>query len=432
MRYDKQLWILGAVGSVALHLILFLLFALGLRLPSAAMVKTPPPPPEPEITVIMAATVAPPTPTATPLPKREEPAPAPTPPKPKPKQPDLRYVRTSQNEEAKDAPANAAYKSDHNTVASAKDAPADKGDPTMPNTKGVDLQTMELANREFKEGELKHDSAPVPTQPPAKSSPPTVAALPVPPTPPTPPAPPIPKPPKPPTPQTKQPLPQPPQPKKPQKPESQIAKKEDAPAEKILREAKEAADEKGELPKPKPVAAAPKPDALPEMKAPAEEPLIPRAIPLPSKPAMRQPTLDRPPPLPSVAHPEKDAFMPQTRIAKMRGTISNRSHGDSFDAAATPSGMYMSKLRSPVEQLWQRYARDKGDFVSPGKVRLHFYVNKAGKPEDISFVFSEANAVFADFTLSSVLEAKFPPIPGDLLPMLDKERFEVEMDFVIY
>jgi hypothetical protein len=59
-------------------------------------------------------------------------------------------------------------------------------------------------------------------------------------------------------------------------------------------------------------------------------------------------------------------------------------------------------------------------------------VNKNGKPEDLKIVFAEANAVMTDFTISSILEAGIPPIPKDLLPILDKERFEIEYDVVIY
>jgi len=376
MRSEKQIWILGAIGSVVVHLVLLFLFALGLRLPTAAMTKIPPPP-EPEITVVMATSVEPPA-----AKKEETPPPVAEPPKPKPKKLD-HYIRTTQNEEAKEAPKNPTFESDRNTVAGARNAPAEKGDPNMPTTKGVDQPTLELADREYKEGELKHDSAPVPNQPVAKASPP----------------------PTPPTPQVK---PQPPQPKK---PTQEIAKKEDAPAEKILQEAKQAVDEKGELPKPKMADTPSKADALPEMKAPAEEPLIPRAIPMPSTPTLRQPTLDLPPPLPSVAHPEKGAFMPQTRVARMKGTISNRAHDDMVDAASTPTGRYMQKVMSAIEQRWQRHCKDQADFTAPGKMRLHFYVNKNGKPEDIRFVFSEANAVCVDFTLSPISSFTSSSVP---------------------
>jgi hypothetical protein len=44
----------------------------------------------------------------------------------------------------------------------------------------------------------------------------------------------------------------------------------------------------------------------------------------------------------------------------------------------------------------------------------------------------EADPRMTDFTLRAIRDAEIPPIPLDLLPMLDNERFEVEYDVIIY
>jgi hypothetical protein len=37
-----------------------------------------------------------------------------------------------------------------------------------------------------------------------------------------------------------------------------------------------------------------------------------------------------------------------------------------------------------------------------------------------------------EFTLRAIMEAEIPPIPQDLLPLLDRQRLEVEYDVLIY
>ena len=74
--------------------------------------------------------------------------------------------------------------------------------------------------------------------------------------------------------------------------------------------------------------------------------------------------------------------MPQTRTSKVKGPISNRGSADAVNAAATPMGRYMRQVTSAIERKWHINRQMKADFVEPGKMRLHFYVNKDGEPED--------------------------------------------------
>jgi hypothetical protein len=45
---------------------------------------------------------------------------------------------------------------------------------------------------------------------------------------------------------------------------------------------------------------------------------------------------------------------------------------------------------------------------------------------------AEADVRMLDFTLRAIMEAEIPPIPADLLPLLDSGRLEVEYDVLIY
>ena len=42
------------------------------------------------------------------------------------------------------------------------------------------------------------------------------------------------------------------------------------------------------------------------------------------------------------------------------------------------------------------------------------------------------NHQMEDFTLEALLKAEIPPIPRELLPMLDGERFPVEYEIIIH
>lgn len=355
-------------GSLAVHVLLLVVLAVWIGLASFRRIHLPAPreePGEPEVTLVFPE----PAPVA---PRREE-----------------RYVRTSQNTEAPAAPTKADFVSDKDTVAMTKAGPSPDGDKPLPTMQGVDFQTTELANRTFKDGATKNDSAPSPPKPS-----PTTAVLAPPPAPP------------PAFPQVKA-------------PEPQIVKKEDAPAEKMMKEfdaalAKKAPETKPpELRKPEETR-----DALPLMRTP-EDVSIPNAIPMAA-------------PVANTLRPEKDAFQPETRRSTVKGTISNVGTEDAVNAAATPVGRYMRQVTGAIEKKWHQFRLARAGDVEPGKMGLRFFVNKNGKVEDIEFLFKEANALMEDFTIEAILKAEIPPIPKDLLPILEKGRVEITYDIVIH
>ncbi|MFZ4763617.1 MAG: hypothetical protein ACOYMN_01585 [Roseimicrobium sp.] len=358
-------------GSLAVHTFLALVFALFMGATSWERAAKPKPKiePKPQVTLVFPAT----------------PPPKPTP--PPQKEPD-KYIRTTQNTAAPTAPAKTDFISDKNTVASTTVAPSPEGNKPMPTMTGVDFPTNELMDRKHRDGETKNDSAP--------------ASAPAPPTP-APPAPPKPQP----------------------KLEPMVAKKEDSPAERMMKEFDEA------QPKPKAPTEAPAeirkaqpaPDVPPTMRAP-EDSAVPSAIPeaLPPKAT----------PVETLPRPEKDAFQPETHRGAVKGTLSNRGKENSVAAAATPVGRYIRQVTGAVEKKWHQYRVARADAVEPGKMGLRFFVNKFGKVEDIEFLFKEANALMEDFTIEAILKADIPPIPSDLLLILEKERVEITYDIVIH
>ena len=98
---------------------------------------------------------------------------------PKPKQERQVYIRTAQNEGSDTAPNKPAFIADRNTHAATKKAPSPDATEPLPSMDGQKVQMRELADRDYRDGDLKDDSRP-------KSQPPAVAMLtPKPPAPPT-------------------------------------------------------------------------------------------------------------------------------------------------------------------------------------------------------------------------------------------------------
>ncbi|TLD72116.1 hypothetical protein FEM03_05155 [Phragmitibacter flavus] len=391
----------GVAASVAVHLLLFVSMALWMNsaaFQSRILQPTAPQAEEPAVTLVFADTIE-----TEPEPEAVPTATPPTAP------PTERYIRTTQNQDAPNAPEKSDFVSDRNTAAAAMLEATPDGDASMPTTTGIDLQTRELANRDFVDGETKQDSAPSPPpQPPMAVVPPPSPA-------PT-------------TPQMKSPdaVPPPPTPK------TELAKKTDSSMEEMMKELDEklAANASSENPSLEIRRAAPMTptqETPPEPSPPTPDtpdsppvpPPVPKAIPMPE-------------PIANTPNPKENAFQPHTRTAAVKGTISNRGAMDAVNAAATPTGRYMRQVTSAIERKWHLLRKVNQDFVEPGQLRIKFYVNKDGETEDITILHNNANAVLTDFSLTAILKAELPRIPEDLLLILEKERVEIEYDIVIY
>ncbi len=361
---------IGIAGSVAVHVALFFILAWMWGAGAAArwLAEQQREIPEKQVTLLFPDQVI------EMLPPAPEPPPPPAP-KPAPKP----YIRTTQNTAAGNAPVKADFVSDRNTIAAAKKAAAPDGDKPLPTQDGINRTTLELANRDQRDGRTKDD---------AESS--TVDSPP---------------------PQMRVPEPTVPQPA--------VAKAAPvSPMAKMMEEMdKEMAQvETGRLPLEvkKPVSANGQPNS-------AEEAPVAKAVPVDPKTGKPFPKFD------------KDAFTPFTRTSKVKGTINNRGD-DAVNAAETPMGRYMRAVTAAVEVKWHIYRKQKADAVTFGNLKLRFFVTSDGKPEDMEVLSKpdEADVRMADFTLRAIKDAEIPPIPKDLLPMLEDGRVEIEYDVLIY
>lgn len=124
-------------------------------------------------------------------------------------------------------------------------------------------------------------------------------------------------------------------------------------------------------------------------------------------------------------------FSHETRQRKLRGTLSNQGT-PSFDAKATPTGRYLSRVTQAIERKWRAHVDLNREFVTWADLRVTFKIDKDGMVHDLKIPRAEANAVIKDFTLSAILEAELPPIPADLWEILEGEQIEMSYDIVIY
>jgi outer membrane biosynthesis protein TonB len=429
-RSDNNLRI-AITGTLVVHALLLLLLAWLFAGDAARKLwaEANKPPPEKEITLLFPDQIIP----------LLKPLPPPPPPKPEV------YIRTSQNQAADTAPKNPAFIADRNTHAATVKAPSPNATEPMPTMDGLKIPTRELADRDYRDGELKDDARP-------KTPPKELTMLPPQPsTPPAPALPPVDKPdPTPPAPTTQK-----------AAPAQTVAKAgpETSPFTKMMEEAdKELSQVKKnrlsiEVKKPEKADSADKEETpLKAAKSPDAPPTPPKAEPTPPKPEMVQatppetqpqkvipkalPVLDDEPITRTTQNQDPNAFTPFTRTTQTKGTISNRGKVASVDAEETPKGRYIRQVTGQVERKWNIYRVLRRDGVTYGSLQIVFYVNKKGKVESLRVVNDkESNPVLTAFTLQAIRDADIPPMPADVipsLPMNDQERLKIEYNVLIY
>jgi len=295
----------------------------------------------------------------------------PEPPKPPKENNDAdRYIRTAPDMGSEEAPKKPDFISDKNTVASAIDAPDPGGDPTLPSMKGSEGPNMELTRSRYEDGDLKDGAA---AAPPPSPTPPSA---------PPPPAPPEPA-------------------------ERRIVKQEESAVERMMREAEAAAP---------PIADVRLSDPAP---TPPSQPL-PRSI------ASQTPAMEAPPTLQST-------YMPQSDMRTTRGGVAERGDRNSVNAARTIAGTYYKMAQDAIGQRWNKELGIKNVNLLPGRVILKVVVDRAGhvRPEDVSVALDKGGPVLKETAFSAVFNTKLPPLPDDMLPILEKGRFEMMIHFIL-
>ncbi|MCE9518947.1 MAG: hypothetical protein K8R87_05210 [Verrucomicrobia bacterium] len=339
---------LGIAGSLALHLLLFVSLAIWLGFePVSKMMEA-----EPVVTMMFADNVIPAEPEAAPV---------------KPPPDSQQFIRTSQNAESAAAPTKASFISDRNTVASAKLAPSPDATAPLPTTTGVNLPTMDLANREYKDGQPKNDSAfSSPPEPLEKQS---------------------------------------------------IEKKEESPPKQPAKESEEHLPL--DISKPGSIA-----DVSPMLKAPDEDEPLPKAIPVAATTARPVPNTARPEKdafQPQTRVAEMHGSIGE-RGAEDAVNAAMTIEGQYMAEIQKAVGIKWHKLVGPQRDLAKPGIFTVHFFVSPdGSVKF----------DDITILSDKGNVVLESVAVKSILTAKIPPMPRELRTSHDKGRFSAGINFLI-
>ncbi|HEX3817768.1 MAG TPA: hypothetical protein VHW03_05725 [Chthoniobacterales bacterium] len=206
---------------------------------------------------------------------------------------------------------------------------------------------------------------------------------------------------------------------------------------------------KGEQPKPTPPpapSAPPKTEATPnESVAPSPTPTPPpdqlalltkTPTPIPSPTAMPEKTE---PPMPSEAPTPETSATPQPssdyrdfqQQTVIRGGITNRGRS-AVNAIGTPLGRYRKELEDAIGSRWYYYVNAQRDLASIGTTAITFDIGADGSISNMHITENTGTEATVSIALRSIQEAKFPPIPSELLSALPDGHFTMEESFTIF
>ena len=134
-----------------------------------------------------------------------------------------------------------------------------------------------------------------------------------------------------------------------------------------------------------------------------------------------------PPPAVPAARP---SYRPMTRATRLSGSIDSRGKA-SVSALATPLGRYRKAISDAVGSSWYYHIGSRMDMFSLGSIKVLFTIEKDGKARNPRVLSNTSNESFEIVTIESIRAAEIPPIPPDVLPVLDGGRIEIDFSFSI-
>jgi outer membrane biosynthesis protein TonB len=115
----------------------------------------------------------------------------------------------------------------------------------------------------------------------------------------------------------------------------------------------------------------------------------------------------------------------------IHGSISNRGRS-AVNAVGTPLGRYKKQIEDALGSRWYFYIAKQRDMVTVGTTRVTLEIEPDGRVTHIKITENNASEVSANIALRAIEEAKFPPIPDDLLPTLPDGHYTMETSFTIF
>ena len=183
------------------------------------------------------------------------------------------------------------------------------------------------------------------------------------------------------------------------------------------------------VPTPEPVAtplATPEPVATPTPQPRREPPAVARrhSTPVPTPPPETAPR--RPqravPPIP------KGAYRPQQVVRRLEGNLSTQGR-PSVAAVGTPQGRFQKAVEDAVGSRWYYYVQARADLINVGTVQIAFSVTPDGRVLHPRVLNNTSNATLANSSLQSIIDARIPPMPAELAPLVPEDGLEFTFSF---
>jgi TonB family protein len=124
----------------------------------------------------------------------------------------------------------------------------------------------------------------------------------------------------------------------------------------------------------------------------------------------------------------RTAYRPQNIITRMQGNLSTRGHS-SVSALGTPQGRFQKAVEDAVGSLWYYFVNQRSDLINIGTVRIEFVVSPSGEVVSARVVSNSSNETLATSSLQSVRQAKIPPMPQELIPLVPERGLEFTFSF---
>ena len=131
--------------------------------------------------------------------------------------------------------------------------------------------------------------------------------------------------------------------------------------------------------------------------------------------------------------PTLPGYQPQTSRTKIEGSIDNTGKA-SVASMATPLGRYKKIIADQIGSLWYYKIENNLNvaFLTAGRVRIAFEVLPEGNVVNIKVLENDSNDGLAMVSQGAIADAPIPPIPEDVVQVLENGRLEVEYTFTIF
>ena len=156
----------------------------------------------------------------------------------------------------------------------------------------------------------------------------------------------------------------------------------------------------------------------------------PEIKPRESQLTLLQPTAALPSQPQVITAPRPEGYRPERRVTRIKGGIGTAG-ASSVATASTPFGRYQQELADAIGKKWHPYVRREISFLNPGTAEFRFTVLPSGKVERIQLLHNTSNRSFEIICSKAIADAVVPPIPEDLIPVLDDGCIEVDYTFTI-